>query len=150
MSSRKTLRPQKSIKQKVHLLLWPILPLKTVINWDLPGVWWLRLRTSNAEGMGSIPGQESKISTGSKVKKKVTNLLPVYPEGAHVDPVTEVYSFLSDLCVHASRPCFPVSLCLSDQFSFWNGLMVFPWIDLPYFISSDPYGGTLGLFSLFS
>ena len=30
-------------------------------------------------------------------KKKVTNLLPVYPEEAHVDPVTEVYSFLSDL-----------------------------------------------------
>ena len=52
--------------------------LKTIVikiaqYWDFPGGQWLRLRTPEAGGLGSIPGQETRSHMPQLKKKKKKN-----------------------------------------------------------------------------
>ena len=53
--------------------------------WEFPGVQWFGLGTLTAEGLGSIPGQGTKISHGSqcgqKKKKKKSKVNPKVTKG---------------------------------------------------------------------
>ena len=44
--------------------------VKTLLKGSFLVVWWLRFHISNAGGMGSIPGQETRVPRGTHTKKK--------------------------------------------------------------------------------
>ena len=56
----------KSLNVSIHL--WTLIVSKITTIRDFPGSQWLRLCTSSAEGMGSIPGGGIKMSSSQKTK----------------------------------------------------------------------------------
>ena len=44
--------------------------VKTLLKGSFLEVWWLRFHISNSGGMGSIPGQETRVPHGTLEKKK--------------------------------------------------------------------------------
>ena len=44
--------------------------VKTLLKGSFLVVWWLRFHISNSGGMGSIPGQETRVPHGTQTKRK--------------------------------------------------------------------------------